>query len=48
MRMQYSPYYFNILYACVARSAGWRKNSLILHRKLRTPEIFSQGAIASD
>ncbi len=48
VRMQHSVYYFNVLYACVARSAGWRKNSLISHRKLRTPEIFSQGAIISD
>ena len=39
---------FQCIYACVARSAGWRKNSQNSLRKLRTPVIFSQGAIASD
>ena len=46
--MQHNPYDFNVLYACVARSAGWRKNLLISQSKLRTPGIFSQGAIVSD
>ena len=45
LRMQHNAYYFNVLYACVARSAGWRKNLRNSLCRLRTPEIFSQGAI---
>lgn len=47
-RMQHYAYYSNVLYACVARSARWRKNLLTSLRKLRPPAIFSQGAIGSD
>ena len=48
LRMQHNAYYFNVLYACVARSAGWRKNLRNFLFKLRTPAIFSWGAIISD
>ena len=44
LRMQHNAYYFNVLYACVARSAGWRKNLRNFLCKLRTPAIFSWGA----
>ena len=48
LRMQHNPYCFNVLYACVVRSEGGRKNLPNSLCKLRTPAIFSWGAIVSD
>ena len=48
LRAQHNAVFIVSVDVHVARSAGWRKKFTNSLCKLRTPGIFSQGAIASD